>query len=372
MAQASVFTPRLTNAAVTATVAARTVRFSSSKRRGKAEEETARDDQDTETLDQLASVSANSATPVTWWSRPKQVPEYEHKEVPPGVVDGPPRGPPFQLPRPMSDFPERVYYAVAYEYMEFAKACGAVFCGTHKAWYGRADQRSIISELDRTFVRVNHETEVELTQEELAFGGDALTVDWQPSTAWYAKGVPAIVHLCDWRRLQNHVYSRAGWRCECCGARHGHTALAPVPGPGAPDVQLRVHGRWRYDEDDTQKLMRLMALCRECLRVARIERDDLALAQKGECDELAVQHHSRVAGISREEAQAATLAAFALRTDRSKRKWTPDITLLTSAGIATVQSMKQVAAALRKETAAAAAATKGLRRARRVKGWQGC
>jgi 5-methylcytosine-specific restriction endonuclease McrA len=137
-----------------------------------------------------------------------------------------------------------------------------------------------------------------------------LTIELVPSTAWYSN-VRSNVTQQEWDVLRKECYKKAGYKCEICGG----------VGPKHP---VECHEIWNYnDEDCTQTLDGLIALCPSCHEVKHI-----GLAQiNGKFNE-AVEHLSKVNGISVDDAKLYIEACFEIWSQRSQKEWKLDITIL--------------------------------------------
>ena len=105
----------------------------------------------------------------------------------------------------------------------------------------------------KTYLAVPNEESVNLIGEDRNYGGKQLFVDLIPNNCWFTN-VRYCVHSSEWNRLRFHIYERVDYKCECCGIDTKKS-----------DVILEAHERWDYNEQtNTQKLMRLVALCHNC------------------------------------------------------------------------------------------------------------
>ena len=146
--------------------------------------------------------------------------------------------------------------------------------------------------------------------------GGALCVDLIPSSSWF-RNVRAAVVAEDWDVLRRHVYARAGYRCELCGA----------------DSRLEAHERFFYDElIGIQKLMRIIALCRQCHDTTHF-----GLASIQGRAEAAAEHLALVRGWSAEEVGIHVDDAFVDWQRRSRIEWRVDLSMITNAGFKTTQ-----------------------------------
>ena len=202
----------------------------------------------------------------------------------------------------------RRYLSVSYADKDEAKSLGARWDADQKLWFNPHPTTN--TQLNKW--EMNGE-EVSLNGEDRTFGGNLLFVDLIPSSCWFTN-VRSCVHSSDWDRLRKKIYARANDRCECCGSSNSG---------------LEAHERWKYDGlRKVQKLMRLVALCRDCHRSTHM---GLASVQGKEKE--AKEHLQRMRMFSVEEVDNHIDEAFELFEDRSESKWELDLSILTSSGI---------------------------------------
>jgi hypothetical protein len=78
-----------------------------------------------------------------------------------------------------------------------------------------------------------------------------LTIELVPQSSWY-NNVRSNVSKNEWDRIRKKSYKLANSRCQICGLF----------------LPLECHEIWQYDDDTCiQKLIGLIALCRDCHRV---------------------------------------------------------------------------------------------------------
>ena len=200
---------------------------------------------------------------------------------------------------------DRVYLSVSYEERVEARNAGAKWDAEERKWYAPNGELALVQRWP-----VNN-TPVVLTGENREYGGSRLFVDLIPSTCW-ATNVRKCVHPRDWDRLRRHVYNRVNNRCECCGSSE----------------RLEAHERWQY-ANQTQKLMRIVALCEMCHLATHIGYADIV---GREADARA--HLARVRNFNADETQAHIDEAFRLFRTRSQTTWNLDLSLITDNGIA--------------------------------------
>ncbi|MQY20202.1 UvrD-helicase domain-containing protein [Nocardia macrotermitis] len=152
--------------------------------------------------------------------------------------------------------------------------------------------------------------------------GAGLFVDLVPSSCWFTN-VRYCVDKQDWERLRRMVISRAGRRCEVCGATKDP----------ATRRWLEAHERWDYDNARAiQRLRRIILLCTDCHQTTHF-----GYAQITGNESHAFNHLMRVTGLSATEAQRHIADAFRLWERRSARDWTLDLSILSSADLTVVR-----------------------------------
>ena len=124
-----------------------------------------------------------------------------------------------------------------------------------------------------------------------------------------------LYHEYDWDRLRMHVYDRVQGLCEACGV----DAVAA-------GSRLECHERWEY-RPPVQKLVRLVALCRDCHLATHI-----GFAEKIGKGVEAMAHLRKVTGMTSAEAEEHTRNAIEVCRRRSWESWCIDCSLLTRSG----------------------------------------
>ncbi|MFJ5220713.1 DUF5710 domain-containing protein [Streptomyces sp. NPDC088354] len=207
---------------------------------------------------------------------------------------------------------ERLWLDVPFAEKDEAKAVGARWDGTARRWYA---PRSGMTALERW--AAGAEVPDLLPGEDRSLGS-GLFVDLVPSSCWFTN-VRSCVADKDWDRLRRMIYTRAGNRCEACGA-----------GPDRDAKRwLEAHERWIYDDARRiQTLKRLICLCTGCHTVTHFGFAEIrGLAPQARA------HLIKVTGMTPAEADLHITAAFSLWEERSRITWTLDLTMLTEAGI---------------------------------------
>lgn len=198
-----------------------------------------------------------------------------------------------------------------------AKSLGAQWDNDRRLWYTFTANEEL---LQRWPLKP-----VEIRNEDRAFGGNALFVDLIPSTCFFTN-VRSCVERSDWDRLRTHIYERARQRCECCG----------VDCKASTTTRMEAHERWSFEEGPgsrrRQRLVRLVALCRECHQATHMQLSDVS--GWGEASRL---HLRKVTGMTEEECEQHIAQAYALAEARSDGPWDLDLGLIKDSGIAVVQ-----------------------------------
>lgn len=134
-----------------------------------------------------------------------------------------------------------------------------------------------------------------------------LTVELVPSTCWYSN-VRSAVPKEHWDVIRKQAYLMAGHVCEICG---GVGSRHPV----------ECHEVWNYDDDDlTQTLVRMTAICPQCHEVKHIGR-----AMKFGRGRRAMEHLASVNGWLTTDAEIYVSQQFLIWQERSNHKWKLDI-----------------------------------------------
>lgn len=142
-----------------------------------------------------------------------------------------------------------------------------------------------------------------------------LEIELVPSTSWM-NNVRKVLTTTQWNALRGAVCDAAYNVCEICGGE----------GPKHP---VECHEIWRYNEKtNVQKLTGMLSLCPDCHMVKHI-----GLARiKGKYDE-ALKHFMKVNKLKKRQAEEYIDEAFKLWRERSKSKWTLDLSLLKRYGL---------------------------------------
>lgn len=148
-----------------------------------------------------------------------------------------------------------------------------------------------------------------MTQEEIK-----LTIELIPAQSWF-DNVRSFLKKGEWDEIKKACYANAGHRCEVCGGR----------GRKHP---VECHEIWRYDEvGKVQVLEGLIALCPSCHRVKHLGNTS-RLGQRALFS--AITHLKNVNGWNDEVAEAYIRFSFMQWHERSRHKWSVDLTWLHS------------------------------------------
>ncbi|MDA8209619.1 MAG: DUF5710 domain-containing protein [Actinomycetota bacterium] len=209
----------------------------------------------------------------------------------------------------------KVWLDVPFEDNDAAKAAGARWDSKAKCWYA---PRPGIAELERWASGPPLAELSPVVPGENRDFGSSLYIDLVPSSCWFTN-VRSSVTKREWDRIRRMVYKRANHECEICGA--------------APAMDNRVvpeaHERFSYDEwSGVQKLERLICLCRDCHTASHF---GLATIQ-GKAEQ-AEAHMRKVNHWSAKEFEDHMNEAGTRWSNRSKRTWILDLSILEDAGI---------------------------------------
>lgn len=286
---------------------------------------------------------------------------------------------------PFGVLSEKVYLNVPFEEKEDAKRLGAKFDWDIKKWY-IWNSNPKLNECQEQW-KLNTDPVI-LTGEDRSYGGNELFIDLIPTTCWF-KNVRYYVDSSDWDRLRNHIYNRVNNVCEICNAdttkpvipfnnnknvvlknkpvkiknREGQLVEGKIEDVLSKDeyfirfkddkgnedadfykkddiifedikiepkiVSLEAHERWHYDYNtNTQKLVRLVGLCKKCHTVTHMGR-----AQMVNIDDDAIEHLKKIRNFTDNEVKEHQRHASELFNERSKIKWNLDLSLLTNNNI---------------------------------------
>jgi len=197
-----------------------------------------------------------------------------------------------------------MYINVPYSEKNDAKALGAKYDFIKKQWFV---PESLDIKLFDKWIKPREYINIIGDEEQRDYGGSELYIDLVPNSCWF-KNVRKNVSVAEWENIRHFVYLRADNKCEICGS----------------NSPLEAHERWHYDnETKIQKLVRLIALCKQCHGVTHFGYSEL----KGKREEM-YNHLCKIRGFTNDEADRHILDAYKLWGDRNKFKWTLDISLI--------------------------------------------
>lgn len=200
----------------------------------------------------------------------------------------------------------KIYLSVPFERKEDAKSLGAKWDKDKKQWYTNAYNIQLIEKYPLSAPIT------ELHGEKRDFEGSNLFVDLVPESCWF-NNARTYIDSSDWDRLRNFIYARAGYMCECCQSKQN----------------LEAHERWHFNEElRIQKLMRIIALCKQCHEVTHI-----GLAKVRGRFDIALHHLMKVTKMTLEQANCHIDKAFAVWELRNQHEWSLDLSILTNSGI---------------------------------------
>lgn len=209
--------------------------------------------------------------------------------------------------------PNRIWLEVPYSEKDAAKAAGARWDPTERAWFA---PRPGMAALERWTGRAP--LPQTLPGEDRSFGS-GLFVDLVPSSCWFTN-VRSCVERRDWDRLRHMVYRRAGNKCEVCGAERDAVASR----------WLETHERWKYDDAmRVQHLARIICLCTFCHEATHFF---FTAEIRGHRDR-ALQQLMDVNGWSVDSAEQHVDTAYRDWERRSVTHWSLNLSILTNAGI---------------------------------------
>ena len=112
----------------------------------------------------------------------------------------------------------------------------------------------------------------------------------------------------------NYIYERVNNKCECCGKKRMK--------------YLDAHERWEFDEEKgTQKLVRIIALCRLCHSATHYGH-----SKRTKNMDKINSHIKKVNNYSDEELKEHIEDSYKIWKERNKTKWNLDLSLLINSG----------------------------------------
>jgi len=201
------------------------------------------------------------------------------------------------------------FFNITYKNRSKAKEMGAKWDKKEKKWY--CDDETKTSNLNNYFC--SYKNDIEIIGEDRTYGSNELYIDMIPKTSYF-KNVRSIFNDDDWNLIRHHIYERVNNRCECCGIKK--------------NKYLDAHERWIYDYNScTQKLIRIIALCRLCHQTthyghSRVFKDIKKINE----------HLMKVRGFSEEELKNHIKDAYEIWKDRNKINWNIDVSIISNSG----------------------------------------
>lgn len=142
-----------------------------------------------------------------------------------------------------------------------------------------------------------------------------LSVELIPKTCHFSN-VRTTVKKEEWDKIRFISYKAADNKCEICGDNGKNQGYKH---------NVECHEIWEYDDaNHIQKLIGLISLCPICHQVKHIGRA-IAIGKQSEC----FLQLAKVNKWTTEQVQEHIIASFELHKERSRHKWTLDLSLLT-------------------------------------------
>lgn len=205
-----------------------------------------------------------------------------------------------------------IYLNIPYSEKKVAKEYGAIWDKDCKRWFCEDESNELCKLYDIY-------KEIDIIGEDRSYGGSELFIDMIPKTSYF-KNVRSIFTESDWNLIRHHIYERTGHKCECCGAKRFK--------------YLEAHERWIFDfETKTQKLIRIIALCRLCHQATHYGHSKVTK----EISKINA-HLMKVRGINEEELKLHIKEAFEIWEKRNTVKWIIDTSIISDSGFKVVCS----------------------------------
>lgn len=199
-----------------------------------------------------------------------------------------------------------VYLNIPYKEKKVAKEYGAIWDKDIKRWFCEDESNELCNIYERY-------KEISIIGEDRTFGGDELYIDMIPKTSYF-KNVRSLFNDTDWNLIRHHIYERSSHRCECCGVKRFK--------------YLDAHERWIYDyETKTQKLIRIIALCRPCHQATHFGH-----SKKTKNIDKIKEHLKKVKKINDIELENHIREAYNIWNDRNKIEWIIDTSIISNSG----------------------------------------
>ena len=199
-----------------------------------------------------------------------------------------------------------VYLNIPYKEKKVAKEYGAIWDKDIKRWFCEDESNELCNIYERY-------KEISIIGEDRTFVGDELYIDMIPKTSYF-KNVRSLFNDTDWNLIRHHIYERSSHRCECCGVKRFK--------------YLDAHERWIYDyETKTQKLIRIIALCRPCHQATHFGH-----SKKTKNIDKIKEHLKKVKKIDDIELENHIREAYNIWNDRNKIEWIIDTSIISNSG----------------------------------------
>jgi hypothetical protein len=199
-----------------------------------------------------------------------------------------------------------VYLNIPYKEKKVAKEYGAIWDKDIKRWFCEDESNELCNIYERY-------KEISIIGEDRSFGGEELYIDMIPKTSYF-KNVRSLFNDTDWNLIRHHIYERSSHRCECCGVKRFK--------------YLDAHERWIYDyETKTQKLIRIIALCRPCHQATHFGH-----SKKTKNIDKIKEHLKKVKKINDIELENHIREAYNIWNDRNKIEWIIDTSIISNSG----------------------------------------
>jgi len=199
-----------------------------------------------------------------------------------------------------------IYLNIPYKEKKTAKEYGAIWDKDIKRWFCENENNELCNIYEKY-------KEISIVGEDRSFGGDELYIDMIPKTSYF-KNVRSLFNDTDWNLIRHHIYERSSHRCECCGVKRFK--------------YLDAHERWIYDyETKTQKLIRIIALCRLCHQATHFGH-----SKKTKNIDKIKEHLKKVKKINDMDLENHIKEAYNIWNNRNKIEWIIDTSIISNSG----------------------------------------
>jgi hypothetical protein len=214
-----------------------------------------------------------------------------------------------------------IYLTVSYDQKEEAKSLGAKWDASKKLWYAPDETYTKLIEQFGSLVpkpprvtKQQHESPSKtlvIIGENRKYGGDELFVDLQPKDSNIC--LRRILTDTDFSTLRQLVVKRVAYKCEFCDKE----CLAK------DKKFLEVCERFSYNtKTNTQKLERILGLCKECYSTVKVSDKEVALG-----------HLMDINNLDKEDAKQHIKDAYTLWKSRCLINWNVDLSIITDSGL---------------------------------------